>query len=408
MFKILEFRNIYLLPVLAVSVFYIIPSVLGVFFGEREQAPVLLFLSILSILSYLIFYVMFSGVWFSRLLRTVPKLPMSWRAFNLTILTVYFAVIIYASLTAPGIALFAAFQGVGLAELSGLREEFLRTREGAERALTYIYAIGVTSLVPLVIAQMFVDKSRRRFWVLFAFLFTLLLTLEKGRALVAVIPLIILFVNAGKKSKAYLSVFYLVAVIATVSLVARGALSSGDATTAVEDNPMASVPVEYNLFPDETSQFYYLINRVMYIPYLTAIDWLRYKDEILAGESVSGRSIGVIALLMGEPKINLEQEVFAFEWGQNETGTGSANTVFYVDAFLNFGYFGVILYSAILALFVRICIRSENAALCACLGISICTLTLNALPAVLFSGGLAFLVFIALFFRAKKPVARPA
>ncbi|MFC6298387.1 hypothetical protein GNF76_17060 [Pseudomonas sp. CCM 7893] len=392
----------YLLPVLAMAIFYILPSLLGVFFGERDQAPVLLFLSVLSILSYLLFYILFSGYWFSRLLNTIPKLPMSWRVFNLTILGIYFAVILYASLTAPGIALFAAFKGVGLAELSGLREEFLRTREGSERILTYIYAIGVTSLVPLVITQMFVDKARRRFWVLFAFIFTLLLTLEKGRALVAMIPLIILFVNVGKKNKAYLSVFYLVIVIATVSVLARGALTSADAAPA-EESPMASVPVEYNLFPEETSQFYYLINRVMYIPYLTAIDWLRYKDEVLSGESVSGRSIGLIAFLMGEPKINLEQEVFAFEWGQNETGTGSANTVFYVDAFLNFGYFGVILYSAILALFVRICIRSGNTALCACLGISICTLTLNALPAVLFSGGLAFLVFIALFFKGKRP-----
>lgn len=322
---------------------------------------------------------------------------MGWSLFAFLVLLSYFSVIVYAVVTAPGIALFEALRGASVSEVSGLREEFLRSREGWEKGLLYVYVIGVSAFMPLVISQLFMVRSKWRFAVLGAFLFSLALTLEKSRALVAMLPLVVIFVNSGKAKKAYFVMVWLVLVIVLVSALARGGLSSGE--VAPEDNPLLGVPDEYNLFVGESSQIYYIINRVWYIPYVTAIDWLRYREIILSGENTLGRSISPIAWITGEERISLEQEVFAFQWGQNETGTGSANTAFYVDAYLTFDYLGVIIYSIILAFFVRVCVCSANKALIACLVISLYSVCFNSFSGVLFSGGLGFIFILALFCR---------
>jgi hypothetical protein len=395
--RVLEFRNIYLLPILAIALFYVVPAFLGIVIGENSYAFELFFLSVISVFIYFFSYKVFCGRWFTALYDSILKIRVGLDFFSWIILAVYFVVIFYACLTAPDIALFAAIKGVSLTDISGLREEFLRTREGWERGLLYIYAICVSSLVPLVIAQMFVAKSKWRFYILFAFLFSLALTLEKGRALVAMLPLIVIFVNLGNRKKAYIIAFLLVVLISIVSLVARGGLASSE--NEGDSNPLSGVPDEYNLFAGETSQFYYIVNRVWYIPYATAIDWLRYRVIKLDDESTEGKSISAVAWLTGEDRISLEQDVFTFQWGQNETGTGTANTVYYVDAYLTFGYLGVFLYSFLLAFCVRVCVCSRNKALIACLAISVYYVCFNSLSAVLFSGGLGFIFLLALFFR---------
>lgn len=397
MLSLLKFKNVYLLPVVGLVASYIVPSILGVFFGTREFAFQLLILSLLSVTVYYFSYVFFRGKWFSEFYRGVLKIRVGSSFFAFLILLAYFSVIAYAAMTAPGIALFEALRGASASEVSGLREEFLRSREGWEKGLLYIYAICVSAFMPLVISQLFMARSRWRFVVLGAFLFSLALTLEKSRALVAMLPLVVIFVNGGKAKKAYFVMIWLVLLIVLVSALARGGLTSEE--SAQEANPLSGVPDAYNLFVGETSQVYYIINRVWYIPYVTAIDWLRYREIILNGESTQGRSISAIAWITGEERISLEQEVFGFQWGQNETGTGSANTAFYVDAYLTFGYLGVILYSIILAFCVRVCVCSANKALIACLAISVYYVCFNSLSGVLFSGGLGFIFILALFFR---------
>lgn len=395
MLRVLKFNNLYLLPVIGLVFFYIIPSLLGVFFGTREFASQLLFLSVLSLVSYYFSYLLFLGGWFSSVCRGLFKLRVSWSFFTFMVLFSYFSVIVYAAITAPGIALFDALGGASLSEVANLREEFLRTREGWERALLYIYTIGLSAFMPLVISQMFIARSKWRYVVLGAFLFSLALTLEKSRPLVALLPLIVLFVNVGKTRKAYLVIAWLALFIVLISVLARGGISSDE--RPVGDARLLSVPDEYNLFVGKTSQLYYVINRVLYIPYVTAIDWLRYRELILNGENTFGRSINAIAFIAGEERINLEQEIFAFQWDQNESGTGSANTAFYVDAYLNFDYLGVIIYSIILSFCIRVCVCSSNKALISCLAISLYSVCFNSLSGILFSGGLGFILILALF-----------
>ncbi|MDH1700764.1 hypothetical protein [Comamonas terrigena] len=397
MLRLLKFQNIYLLPVIGLVAFYLVPSILGVFSGVREMALQLLALSVLSLVTYYFSYIFFLGPWFTRFYRSVPKIRVGWPLFAFLIIISYFSVIIYAAMTAPNIALFEALRGASVSEVAGLREEFLRTRVGWEKSLLYVYVIGFSAFMPLVISQLFMVRSKWRFVVLGAFLFSLALTLEKSRALVAMMPLLIIFVNSGKAKKAYFTMAWLALIIVVVSALARGGFASEEVEP--QSNPLLTVPDEYNLFVGENSQVYYIINRVLYIPYVTAIDWLRYREIVLDGENTLGRSISAVAWLTGQEYLSLEREVFAFEWGQNETGTGSANTVFYVDAYLTFDYIGVIIYSIILAFCVRVCVCSENKALISCLAISLFTVCFTTLSGVLFSGGLGFISILALFCR---------
>lgn len=400
MLSLLFYRYLYALPILLVFMLYSLPALGGVVFNGSAEAARLLFLSLGSSLVYFVGYKLLCTAAFSRFFSGFLKVRLKWQAVTMFIFVVYFFVIIYACLTAPGIALVAALKGVPMGELSGLREEFLRTREGWEKGLNYIYSICITSLVPYAIAKMFVVKARFRFAMLFAFLLSLALTLEKGRAVVAMLPLIVLYANLGDHKKAYRAIFTLVIIVGLISIIARGGLTSNDSTT--ESAAMEGVPEQYNLFKGESGQGYYILNRIGYIPYITAIDWLNYREQVLRGDDVNGRSIGVVAFLFEQEKINLEREVFAFQWGQNDTGTGSSNTVFFVDAYLNFGIIGVIIYSLIVSFIARVIVVSGDGALVSCLSIPLLYICFTPLPAVLFSGGLAFLFLLALVFRVES------
>jgi len=400
MLSLLVYRYLYALPILLVFVLYSLPALGGVVFNGSAEACRLLFLSLGSSLVFFVGYKLLCTAAFSRFFSGFFKVKLKWQAVTMFIFVVYFSVIIYACLTAPGIALVAALKGVPMGELSGLREEFLRTREGWEKGLNYIYSICITSLVPYAIAKMFVVKARFRFATLFAFLLSLALTLEKGRAVVAMLPLIVLYANLGDHKKAYRAIFTLVIIVGLISIIARGGLASNDSTT--ESAAMEGVPEQYNLFKGESGQGYYILNRIGYIPYITAIDWLNYREQVLRGDDVNGRSIGVVAFLFEQEKINLEREVFAFQWGQNDTGTGSSNTVFFVDAYLNFGIIGVIIYSLIVSFIARVIVVSGDGALVSCLSIPLLYICFTPLPAVLFSGGLAFLFLLALVFRVES------
>jgi uncharacterized BrkB/YihY/UPF0761 family membrane protein len=121
------------------------------------------------------------------------------------------------------------------------------------------------------------------------------------------------------------------------------------------------------------------------------------------GEFTFGRSISVVAAFLGEEKINLEKEVFSFQWGQNETATGSANTAYFIDAYLNFGFAGCFLYTLVIVCILRLTVMSDIAILQACVFVPLIFLLFNSLTAMIFSGGLFFLVFLALFISGKNP-----
>lgn len=92
----------------------------------------------------------------------------------------------------------------------------------------------------------------------------------------------------------------------------------------------------------------FVLNRIIWIPYVTAYDWLGFHRNVLNGELTMGRSIGFVHLLFGDPKVSLEKMVYVYQYGPSPGREGASNTVFLVDAKLAFGWVGVVFYSLLL------------------------------------------------------------
>jgi hypothetical protein len=105
---------------------------------------------------------------------------------------------------------------------------------------------------------------------------------------------------------------------------------------------------------------------------------------------------------MGEPRLQLEQKVYAYQFGESPGGAGASNTVFFVDAKLAFGWLGVIVYCLIFPLFAAAIFSSENEVAKVASITSFFTASVSPLTATLLSGGLAFYVAIALLARLER------
>jgi hypothetical protein len=148
-----------------------------------------------------------------------------------------------------------------------------------------------------------------------------------------------------------------------------------------------------------TDQFLWIVNRMVWIPYITAYDYLRFQDEVLGGRLVLGRSIGLVSWLMGDSRLNLERMVYRYEFGASPHAGGASNTVFFVDAKVNFGWLGAVLYSALFVFFAAIVFSSDNPVAQVSSLSSFFAASLSSLSGTLLSGGLFFFVVISLLTR---------
>lgn len=151
----------------------------------------------------------------------------------------------------------------------------------------------------------------------------------------------------------------------------------------------------------------FMVNRVLWIPYITAYDWLRYQDEVLDGRFLYGRTIGPVATLYGEERFFAERAIFRYQFGEGATSTATAGAVFFADAYMNFGWIGVVLYAALIGAIFRVIARSRSlpimaASVMASFGLMVASLTANLL-----SGGLAVLAGLAFLARGIGGPAYP-
>jgi hypothetical protein len=365
----------------------------------------------------------------------------------------------YTAYTAPSVPLFDAIKGFDIDTIASARETFLRTRVGLEVSLNYMYSMSRSFLMPFAVCILYHSNSKLRHFVLIGFLFSLMLTLEKSLSVLALLPIFYLFAAKRNYKMAGMIVLLTFASVSLTSFLARGGVTYNPATivvpasTLVAAEPqiqapveihvqpkveapsitpaapatkvepsvvvaapvapletqvviaapqsMATIPEQYNMFSG-SSQIEYVLNRIFYIPYVTARDWIRYKHEILNDGYTYGKSISLVAMILGEKKINLDKDVFSFQWGQNLTATGSSNTAYFIDAYLNFGIAGSILYTFVIVCILRLTIMSNIATLQACVFVPTIFLLFNSLTAMIFSGGLFLLIIMALFFSERK------
>ena len=306
------------------------------------------------------------------------------------VFTLFLALAAYILVTAPGIPLFAWAAGADSEALVLLREEFLKARTGWESILPYLNSVVAGVLVPYSLAYMFINNHKWRWGLFLIFIFYCVVFIEKVFFFKAIIPLLVVKLAFGKASLRSVFVFVLV----TVGVVFGLGVVSGFGTSDIYRSGEAYFSNRY--LPVGT--FSYLMWRAISVPTFTAADSLSYFYEALRGEMLYGASTGSLSYIFGMERVYFERDVFGFQWGQTETGTASANSVFFIDAFVNFGYTGVILFSFLVGQVINYFGLTRDKALYALWPLLAFGFYVSGFVGNLLSGGFAFILIFSMFF----------
>lgn len=359
---------------------------------------------------------------------------LNWRVLTWLAIGLYIATLSIAAATTEVTPLGAALRGGTWLDIAKARGDLFANRQGYEALLRYSALIIGRSIMPFLITYLYWSGHKSRHWGLFALLLCYVVSLEKASPIFVFLPLILLSVIRGKGRQVLAHSLAMSFCIALWTFLAMGGLQREKMSSAY---PAAQVAVEkqvalaasnqgfsigrrgdpqrhyvFNFInamgvpfnfatdgKDVIGRLLIISNRVLWIPYVTAYDWLRFQDEVLNGRLTMGQSIGVVSWLQGKPKLPLEQMVYEYEFGPPLGGAGASNTVFLVDAKLAFGWAGVLMYCVVFVFFSAIVFSSEHQVAKIASVTTFFTATLSPLTATLLSGGLFFYLAISLLVR---------
>lgn len=317
--------------------------------------------------------------------RDPPRFPNGLDAFLWLVWGAFAVFVLVACVTAERIPIIAALQGVDADTLVELRERFLKAREGWQAGLVYVNALLAGALVPYSVMLALVHRHRRA-WLLFGlFFFYCISFVEKAYFLKAAIPLTYLVaqqrISSWIKPRTVLAGG--LAVLALVTIISG--VGERDVEPTGEDFFSSSYAT--------SGPAAFLVWRAVAVPLFTAADTLQVFDEQYGGQPLLGATSSLLAGLLGRERVKMETEVYAFQWGQTEAETGSANSVYVTEAFLNFGYLGVALFSFLIGSLLRAFGRSGDEALRSLWPLFCFTVFVAGLTGTLFSNG--FLIVMA-------------
>ena len=292
-------------------------------------------------------------------------------------------------ITAPAIPLFTALQG-GSADLIALqREEFLKSREGIAGIFVYLNALFTGALVPYSIALMFMNKSKWRWLLTGLFLLYSISFVEKAFFLKVFLPLLYLFGTGAVKSR-----FGSKTTIAAAALILLFVTTVSGVGSS--DSPGTSADF-FSAYYAPSSPIMHIVWRSLAVPVFTAADTLRVYQTYFGGQPLNGATSSFLASLFGLERVAFERIVFEVQWGQNETGTGSSNAVYITEAFVNFGWIGVIAFSLFVGRSLKWFARSRDEGFRSIWLLYVMGLYSAGLVGQLLSNGFVLLLLIGLF-----------
>lgn len=358
--------------------------------------------------------------------------PLKW--YLIIVWSGFAAFAVMAWSTADHIPLISSFQCFGADQLAVQRELFLKGRTGWESGLVYVNAFFIGAVVPYTIALMFAYNARFRWLCLVFFLAYSISFLEKALFLKAMLPIAYL-VFQGRLGNVIASIGVLVGMIlllmfvttAASSLCPVGTTSSVEVQLPAEGRPDAQRTrdggpgvkgpggVSLGIFNPKymaagyqpSSTLDHLIWRVLSVPLFTAKDALEVFDVRFDSQPLMGATSTPLAKLLGQERVSYERLVFEAQWGQNHTGTGSANSVYVTEAFVNFGWIGVIGISLLVGQMFRWFALSVDTGFQALWLVFASGLYVAGFIGLMLSNGFVIIFLIALFVRWKVDEPAP-
>lgn len=299
--------------------------------------------------------------------------------------TVFILISSITIITAPTIPIFDSINGASQQELIEGREEFLKARDGiGGQFLNYSIGMINTYLLPYAIIWGIMKKVKY-VWIVVAYFFLFsFLTLEKAYFLRLLIPLFIYYFFVSRYK-----ITYLLISVSTVFglLILMFILSGFDGSELSGSGGNAQF---FSMLYAPQNPIDSIMKRSLVVPLITALDGLQVFSSAFSSEFFNGDTSSLIAFFKGAERINFERYLYQYQFGGSDTG--NANQMYLIEAFINFGITGVVLFSGIVAFLIRSFVNSKDIGL-----ISICPLIIynlfNAgLIASLFSSGLILLV----------------
>lgn len=328
------------------------------------------------------------------------RLSMDAKVFHTTIWVAFVAFLIITFATAESIPIISAMRGADTTELSQQRGDFLKARVGIEAALLYMSTIFVGALLPYSLATLFMQRSRYRFVLMGLFLAFSISFLAKALFINVVLPLLYVFAQQHKASGKRLLLILggSTLLLYAVTLLSFGGQSEFDAAT------VAAAGEFFGAGYLPTGAIDHLIWRAVAVPMFTASDTLLVFAERFNRELMWGATSSFFAAIFGLERIPLEKLVFEQQWSWNDIA--SSNAVYITEAFVNFSWIGLVLFSLFIGQSMRWFRKSHDQAFKALWMIYCLTLFTSGLIGTLLSVGYVLIFTLALFVHVAPRAAR--
>ncbi len=169
---------------------------------------------------------------------------------------------------------------------------------------------------------------------------------------------------------------------------------------------LLAVNIVLSGFADERGVLGFLAFRLFEIPAKTAVDALVFWQDEWGGQHLPGATNLVFSNLFSLERVHLERMVFEYQFGPYESGTASANAAFFADAYVNFGYPGVVLTATLLGALLAYIGRSADLALRCLAPLIVYSVFFGSFFSVLFGNGLLAFVILRPLWLAERKVHR--
>ncbi|WP_156385923.1 hypothetical protein [Devosia sp. Root685] len=335
--------------------------------------------------------------------------PINARIVHVTIWMAFTIFVAVTLLTADSVPVLSALGSSTADQLSQERAGFLKLRTGWEAALPYFSTVFVGVLLPYSTTRLFAERSAFRFLALAVFIAYTLLSLEKILFILAVAPLTVFVTQYYRDARRIFAALAAIAVLSAGVLYLNTVLASGTDYFVQEDHEAtelgelgdeegetarhtgAASYFDIRHRPDSAVKL--ILWRSIAVPVITAADGLRVFEEQFEGRHLLGATSSLVARVTGQQRVNFDAVVFGDQFGS--AATGRANAVFFIEAFINFGWVGVIIFSLIVGQALRLFARSDDLAF-QCMWVVFCWFIFTGgLFGTMFSNGF-LLMFIAM------------
>lgn len=322
-----------------------------------------------------------------------------------------FAVLVFVILaTADSIPFLDALSSASTAQdLAVKRQDFLAARQGWEAVLPYLNVMFMGSIIPYALGVLFVNMHALRWIVLPLVMAYSLQALEKILLVKVLTPL---FVLAMQKRVWNAAILVLMSVLTLGLFYLTTHLSRGE--TSLEDVAVSSAPPQapaafsvvtyFSTAYRPSGAIDLLIWRSIAVPMFTAADALKVMDNELNNQLQFGATSTFLApiakIVTGREKINFDAMVYTYQWGSH---LGRANSAYFNEASVNFGWLGVVGFSLIIGICLRLFSRSPDPAFAALWPLFCWNVFQAGLIGTLLSNGFLLVFAFALLVRAEAP-----